>query len=88
MRIQLTISAFIIALALDAGVNDGRYLKMALWKARYGGDHIGAELDNGISRRIPKVTGLRPNAWREGRGSPALSPKPIRSAWTGSASNG
>ena len=89
MRIRLTIYAFIIVVALDAGLNDGRYLKMALGRAQYGGDHIGAEVDNGISQRISKaVPGLRPNAWREGRGSPPLSPKPNRSAWRGSAASG
>jgi hypothetical protein len=88
MRIRLIIYAFIIALALDVGLNDGRYLKMALRSAQYGGDHVGVEVDNGISQRIPKVPGLRPNAWREGRGSPPVSPKPNRSAWRGSASNG
>jgi hypothetical protein len=36
---------------------------MALRTAQIGGDHIGAEVDNGISQRIPKaVPGLRPNA--------------------------
>ena len=61
MGIRLAIYAFIIALALDAGLNDGRYLKMALWKARHGGDHIGAEVDNGISQPFRKAV-RRPNA--------------------------
>ncbi len=63
MRIRLIIYSLLVALALDVGLNDGRSFKMALRMAQYGGDHIGAEVDNGISQRIPKaVPGLRPNA--------------------------
>ncbi len=61
MRIRLIIYAFIIALALDVGLNDGGYLKMALGRAQYGGDHVGAEVDNGISQPFRKAV-RRPNA--------------------------
>lgn len=61
MRIRLIIYAFIIALALDVGLNDGRYLKMALGRAQYGGDHIGAAVDNGILQPFRKAV-RRPNA--------------------------
>jgi hypothetical protein len=61
MRIRLIIYAMIVALALDAGLLDARYLKMLLRMAQYGGEHIGAEVDNGISRQIPRtVPGFRP----------------------------
>ena len=60
MRIRLIIYAFIIALALDVGLNDGRYLKMALRSAQYGGDRI-AEIDNGLSQPFHKAV-RRPNA--------------------------
>ena len=55
MRIRLIIYGFIIALALDVGLNDGRYLKMALRSAQYGGDRIGAEVDNGLSPPFRKA---------------------------------
>jgi hypothetical protein len=61
MRIRLIIYAFIIALAIDAGLNDGRYLKMALQSAQYGGDRFGAEVDNGISQPFRNAV-RRPNA--------------------------
>ena len=61
MRIRLIIYAFIIALALDEGLNDGRYLKMALRSAQYDGDRIGAEVDNGLSQPFHKAV-RRPNA--------------------------
>jgi hypothetical protein len=61
MRIRLIIYVFIIALALDLGLNDCRFLKMALRGAQYGGERIGAEVDNGISQPLRKAV-RRPNA--------------------------
>ncbi len=61
MRIRLIIHGFIIALALDVGLNDGRYLKMAMRSAQYGGDRIGAEVDNGLSPPFRKAA-REPNA--------------------------
>jgi len=61
MRIWLIIYGFIIALALDVGLNDGRYLKMALRSAQYGGDRIGAEVDSGLSPPFRKAA-REPNA--------------------------
>jgi hypothetical protein len=61
MRIRLVIHALIVALALDAGLHDSRYLKLAPRTAQIGGDHIGAEMDNGISQPFRKAA-RRPNA--------------------------
>jgi hypothetical protein len=61
MRIRLIIYALLVALALDVGLNDSRFFKMAPRTAQYGGDHIGAEADNGISQPFRKVA-RRPNA--------------------------
>ncbi len=61
MRIRLIIYVFIIALALDLGLNDSRFLKITLRGAQYGGERIGAEVDNGISQPFRKAV-RRPNA--------------------------
>ena len=60
MRIRLIIYVNIVALALDVGLNDGSYLKVALRSAQYGGEHIGDEVDNALSQPFHKaVPGLR-----------------------------
>ncbi len=60
MRIRLIIYVIIVALALDVGLNDGSYLKLALRRAQYGGEHIGDEVDNALSQPFHKaVLGLR-----------------------------